>query len=140
MGEVKGNVTRTSCECRRKIMSCNHTANGQLVHEVCSPLAALRKLLRGSGPLVAFHEPGLVLIKDLIATFDTVEPQAHHGSPGDRADIDNEPASLGVVEINRSLAVNAIFTDIHHPVTSVSVSVNDTEGLVGNWDSDGVEV
>jgi len=60
-----------------------------------------------------------------------MEPHAHVGGPGDGTDVDNVPASLSVIHIDSHKRVISCASVLKDVITSVGITVNNTESLVG---------
>lgn len=108
------------------------------LHELSAPVAALLKLIIGGGPLVSFHNPLFEVAEALLIIRDVVEQKTHVGVPDNGTDVNNEPAFLCVVKVDHSHLV-AIKQLLKEVVTSMGIVVNNTVGIIFNWDSQGGE-
>jgi len=100
-------------------------------HETGTVIAAHFELCISGRPLVGIQNPSFEVGEHFLLLERIIDPHAHVSSPGDSTDVDNVPALLTVVEVDRDQGIISRASVLKDVVASVGVTVNNTKGLIG---------
>jgi len=109
----------------------DQTESDEFCHEIGTVLAAHFKLCISGWPLVGIQEPSLEVVKHFLLLERIIDPHAHVSSPGDGTDVDDIPALLTVVEVDRDQRIISRASVLKDVVSCVGITMNNTKGLVG---------